>query len=188
MKSFFTSNDEKITEKAFSHSLAVSVFSILLCLVLLCSMTYAWFTDGTVSSSNTLVSGSFALDISVAQDGGEPIAVTAVEGEDGVWSCTLPDKEEEYIVTLTLDPDSTAKGHCIVRINGMDKNTDAIIGDRTANKDRYTKNSPFTFTIQTTENDTVVEFRPVWGVVAESDIKADGVYSADAWAASSNDP
>ena len=183
LKNFLTSNNEKITDKAFLQSLFISVISILLCLVALCSMSYAWFTEGTSSSSNTLMSGSFALDISVSQSDNDvatasAIVVSEVSGEKGIYTCTLP-TSGKYLVTLTCG-DSTAKGHCTVKINGCEKNTAVIIGASTANKGSYAINDPFAFTIQTTENDTVVEFRPVWGV-AVPDIEKNQTYPTDAW-------
>ena len=44
MKNFFDFQDEKITEKAFSKNIIVSIAGILLSIVMLCSTTYAWFT------------------------------------------------------------------------------------------------------------------------------------------------
>ena len=92
MKNFFDCKDEKITEKAFSQSLIISVVSILLCLVALCSMTYAWFTTETSSSSNTLTSGSFDLDIIVSKVDDGAATASAIEAEsntDGKYSYTL---------------------------------------------------------------------------------------------------
>ena len=84
MKNFFECKDEKITEKAFSQSLIISVVSILLCIVALCSMTYAWFTAETTSSSNTLTSGSFDVTVDIVKTEGEVSTVdNAVEFENG---------------------------------------------------------------------------------------------------------
>lgn len=189
MKSFLTSHDEKITEKAFSRSLCVSVLSILLCLILLCSMTYAWFTDGTSSGGNTLTSASFGLEKpQVVQADDASVNIEVLPGENGVWRCTLPTAKKEYTVILRLDADSTAKGHCVVSINGKDQKTAAIIGDSTANKDGYGLSSPFKFTITTTDDNTEVVFRPVWGVVAEPDIKMGVTRSVADWGTSSADP
>lgn len=188
MKSFLTSHDEKITEKAFSRSLCVSVLSILLCLILLCSMTYAWFTDGTSSGGNTLTSASFGLEKpQVVQADDESVNIEVLQGENGVWLCKLPTAGKEYTVILSLDADSTAKGHCVVSINGKDQKTAAIIGDSTANKDGYGLSSPFKFTITTTDDNTEVVFRPVWGVVAEPDIKMGDTCSVADWGTSSAD-
>ena len=198
-KRFLFSNTEKPTEKAFSQSLLISVISILLCLVALCSMTYAWFTSSTSSNSNTLVSGSFSLErpsvIKLSSSAGEASAldassvvnVTPVSGENGVYTCTLP-ANGTYQITLSCGQ-STAKGRCIVTINGKGKSTDVIIGSeyKTANLGTtYTQNDPFTFRITTSAKDVTVTFQSVWGVSANADIiKEEEIYSAESWGSSS---
>ena len=179
MKNFFDCKDEKITEKAFSQSLIISVVSILLCLVALCSMTYAWFTSETMSSSNTLTSGYFKLEsISVTKtdNGGtataEIIAPTQKNLENGTFSYTLD--AGTYLIVISPDPESTAKGYCTVKIGGLEKHTDVIIGTNTANKDGFDVNAPLEFSLVVTENDTVVEFSQHWGISASSYI-SDGM-------------
>ncbi len=66
MKKFDTKY-EKITKNAFSQSVIISVVSILMCIVVLCSLTYAWFASETSSSSNTLMSGYFDVKITVSK-------------------------------------------------------------------------------------------------------------------------
>ena len=177
MKKSIFSKDERLSEKAFSQSLLVSVVSILLCIVALCSATYAWFTEDTASGNNTLTSGCFDIasvsvvpSDAVALHEGEAQTIEVVRTDD-VFHCTLP-AAGEYTVTLTLDGESTAKGHCVVTVGGETLTTDAIIGSTTANKDGYTENSPFTFILETTEPDTAVTFTPVWGVVTNPDLPA----------------
>lgn len=174
MKNFFDCKDEKITEKAFSQSLIISVLSILLCLVALCSMTYAWFTTETSSSSNTLMSGSFDVTIAVSQveDGVATASNIEVEPDPanpGKYTCTL--EKGTYEISLTLTPGSTVKGHCVVTIGGgEEQHTAAIIGDNTANVDETaTKTDPFKFKITVTET-TKVTLEPRWGEVVEPDI------------------
>ena len=174
MKNFFDCKDEKITEKAFSQSLIISVISILLCLVALCSMTYAWFTSETSSSSNTLISGSFDVTIAVSkvEDGVATASTGALEPElntEGKY--TYKFQPGTYEITLKLTDTSTVKGHCVVTIgNGAEQHTDAIIGDNTANVDESTtKTDPFTFKITVTEV-TTVTLEPRWGVVVNADI------------------
>ena len=187
MKNLFVCKDEKITEKAFSQGLLVSVLSILLCLVALCSMTYAWFTGGTASNSNTLVSGSFDFEVSVNQesDGVASAALilpTATNEEQGTYSYTLA--AGTYTVVLDLNNDATAKGYCIVKIGSLEKHTDVIIGENTVNREDYEPNEPFKFTLVVEENDTVVEFKQHWGVSASSSIAKDSEHHADEWATS----
>lgn len=177
------SSQEKISDKAFSHGLLISALSIFICLVALCSATYAWFGDTKASDHNTLISGSFDLMISVASQNAD-LTETVVDPEPnsadvGVTSYRLT--EGEYTVTLTLSPEATVKGHCVIEIGGKALHTAAIVGDSTANRDGYAINSPYTFTLTVTE-DTEVSFKPVWGVAVYSDILADNSYAASSWA------
>ena len=172
MKNFFDCKDEKITEKAFSQSLIISVVSILLCIVALCSVTFAWFTGSTSSGNNTLIAGSFDVDISVSQVEGDVASANAIEAisnAEGKYTYEL--QPGTYEITLKLTDTSTVKGHCVVTIgNGAEQHTDAIIGDNTANVDESTtKTDPFTFKITVTEV-TTVTLEPRWGVVVNADI------------------
>ena len=172
MKNFFDAKDEKITEKAFSQGLIISVVSILLCLVALCSMTYAWFTSETTSSSNTLTSGSFDVDIKVFQVADGVTTANALEAETtavGKYSYTL--QSGTYEIALKLKDTSTVKGHCVVTIGNAEvKNTASIIGANTANVENATITDPFTFKITVTDT-TKVSIEPRWGVVVNPDIR-----------------
>ena len=68
---FFGSKQDKLTDKAFTQSIAVSVISILLCVVALCSVTWAWFSEGVTSFSNTIKTGNCTVTVSVMYDGVE---------------------------------------------------------------------------------------------------------------------
>ena len=202
MKNIFDSKDEKITEKAFVQSVVISVVGILLCIVALCSATFCWFTGETESNSNTLVSGTFGLDVSVTgpaanTDGADAenaetagaaqeavaIDVTPDAEQEGVWVCRMTEVGT-YTVTLTLKEGSTVKGHCLVSVgNAEAKHTDAIIGEQTANSEGLTKTNPFTFTVTVTQEQITnangaitVRFEPRWGVVVKPDIVNGGVF------------
>lgn len=152
--------EEKLTEKAFSKYLVISVLGILLCIVALCSITYAWFVNETTSASNTLLAGSFDLTVTVSKDGDE-FPVVADANKDGVWVCDLTE-EGIYTVNLKIKEDSTVKGHCIVKVGDGDAmHTDVIV---------YPDTTDFTFTVKVSEN-TKVTFEPRWGMVVEPDIK-----------------
>ena len=179
MKNFFDCKEEKITDKAFSQSLIISVLSILLCIVVLCSITYAWFTSETSSSTNTLMSGSFDVTISVMKvnDGASTVSdvtVTPDPNKAGIYHCEL-DTPGKYTVSFKLTDQSTVKGHCVVMIDSEIKHTGAIIGAGTQNPENSTINDPFTFTIEISRA-TTVTFEPRWGVVVDPDIEYEGTY------------
>ena len=169
MKNFFDTKDEKITEKAFSQSLLISVLSILLCIVALCSITYAWFTGETSSGNNTLVSGSFDVDITVTLVGdGTTSNIDAVSNNEGKYTYTL--QPGTYEISLVLTKTSTVKGHCVVTIgNTAAHHTAAIIGTNIANVENEEITDPFKFKITLTEATTLV-LEPRWGVVVNPDI------------------
>ena len=182
MDKLFVMKKENISEKAFVQGLVVSVVSILLCIAALCSMTYAWFSGGTSSDANRLVSGSFDVAVSVIDVGngvssaGE-ITLVPDANNKSIHSCLL--EAGTYQVTLKLADTATAKGHCVVKIGGSTLYTEAIIGANTANAEGAVPNDPFVFTITVTAPTTVV-FEPHWGVVVDSDIQYNGTVNAAA--------
>ena len=192
MKFFdFDNKQENITEKAFTSGIVISFLSIFLCIVALCSATFAWFGESKQSDNNTLVSGSFGLEIKVAlknQDASETL-IDPVNGtgEVGVDSYQL--SAGTYRITLTLADSATVKGYCMIGFGeGVTKRTVAIVGANTANREGYDENSPFTFEL-TLGEDTAVSFKAVWGVSVHTDIKAGQSYSyasATGWIAPSD--
>ena len=174
MKNFFDCKDEKITEKAFSQGLLISVLSILLCIVALCSITYAWFTGGTSSNSNKLTSGSFDVSVSVIKTSGADgtlieNSVAMIALDDGSYKLSMPGT---YTVTLTPSDDATVKGYCIVTIDtNKVYRTDVILDSEMVDESYTEATAPFTFTIVVDKIDTVVKFEPHWGVLVEPDIK-----------------
>ena len=173
MKNFFDCKDEKITEKAFSQSLIISVVSILLCIVALSSVTYAWFTGETTSGSNALMSGSFDVKITVSKLEDGVASANAIEAEsnnEGKYTYKL--LPGTYEISLALTEDSTVKGHCVVTIGNDTQHTDAIIGANTANVENAAMTDPFKFKITVTA-ETTVFLEPRWGVVVNADIDYD---------------
>lgn len=174
MKNFFDCKDEKITEKAFSQGLLISVLGILLCIVALCSITYAWFTDGTSSNSNKLTSGSFDVSVSVmktSEADGTLIenSVAMIALDDGSYQLSTPGT---YTVTLAPSDDATVKGYCIVTIDANKVyRTDVILDSEMVDESYTEATAPFTFTIIVDKSDAVVLFEPHWGVLVEPDIE-----------------
>ena len=155
MKNIFASNDDKLTEKAFMQSIAVSVFGILLCIIALTTATWAWFSDSVSSASNSIQSAYCDVSVSVTTGDGP------VTADNGIYSFN---PEIDYIITITAT--GTAKNaYCILKINGTDYYTENI----------PTPETNFTFTLRFRQ-ETKVQVIPRWGTtVQEEKIFADGV-------------
>ena len=154
----------KLTDKAFSRLVFTSILGIFVCIVCLCSATFAWFTTNTTSGSNVLDSGRFALEVSVVDENGE--AVPVVDNENGTFTCVL-EGTGIYTVVLQMTDDTTAtKGYCDVTINSVNvKHTNPISKNADIGVD------PFSFTIEANDENTVVVFKPKWGLSANADIE-----------------
>jgi hypothetical protein len=184
-----TSNNEKMSDRAFSQGLLISVISILLCIVALCSVTYAWFSEETSSTENKLTSASFALEITVETVGqSEESSVGVVKGDDGKLYCELL-TAGTYKITLRMDPNSTAsKGYCDIKVKAGGSMGEKDVIYKVENQEtsevqgltesiRNDQTSSFTFTI-TVEEGRMIEFIPKWGLPASPDIFNEGVYTA----------
>ena len=162
MKSFFDTKNEKITEKAFSQSLLISVVSILLCIVVLCSITYAWFTTNVTSGVNVIESSRFALVIDIISDNEETLTLSP--DSDGTFTCSLD--PGTYTVVLTMTDDTTAsKGYCEITVDSTEKKQTTPISDDTS-----VGNNPFKFTIIIEGNSKTLVFEPKWGISAYPDV------------------
>ncbi len=153
---------EKLTEKAFSRLMLTSVLGILVCLVCLCSATWAWFSTDVSTEGNSLGSGQFDLVVSVADSSADTVTVS--QKANGEKVCTLGDAGE-YAITLKISDDTTVtKGFCTVTVNGKTYCTASINAET----------DPFTFTIDAKEAGMTITFSAAWGLPAEDDLVEKG--------------
>ena len=65
-------NNEKLSDKAFARLALTSILGILVCIICLCSTTYAWFTGSVQVNNNTLkAADTCLLSVSVYKDGAD---------------------------------------------------------------------------------------------------------------------
>ena len=167
MNKFFDSKDEKITEKVFSQNMIISVLSIVLCLVALCSITYAWFSGETTSNGNKLTSGNFDIAVELAPTEGDPASGSVTLLEDGTYQLTGAGR---YTVTLMPTPDTTVKGYCLLTVDGTSSyKTDMILPLTPQTEDESEQISAFVFTLETAE-DVILKIEAYWGIPAEYDV------------------
>lgn len=149
-------NKQVKAETNLTRILLPSVLSILLCMTLLCGMTWAWFASTQSTPAATIQAATYRIDV-VAKNG--ETVLTA--GPDGKYSLV---KDVAYTVTLTASGNAS-KGYCKVTLPDNTVLRTAQIAP---------KNS-LTFTLTLT-SDGKVSFSPEWGTYSgEPEIKADGV-------------
>ena len=167
MNNFFDSQDKKITDKAFSQNIIISVAGILLSIIMLCSSTYAWFTASVLSDTNKVESGHFSIDVTSVVPVVNDVTGDAVTPISGVYNLN----EGTYMITLTPTAASTVKGYCLITINGESYRTEIIVNDQTVTETYPTSNSPFIFYVKVADSTTLkVDSR--WGIPANADISA----------------
>ena len=176
----------KLTDKAFSRLAFTSILGILVCIVCLCSSTYAWFSESQESPKNEIKTAEECL-ISVTvlhedraendssepdlaqeldlefDDGNVTVTETPIAGiEDGVELAA-----GEYLVKMTL-PSGSASGYYLVEASGTTFYTDFIA--------RHEEDEPQTVSfIMKVEETQWVKFISRWGIYSgESDV-VDGV-------------
>ena len=167
MKDVKSHKNVDLADKAFNQSILVSVISILLCLIALCSVTYAWFAEDVTTANNKIEAGMFDLAVTVKAADGSEIPFT--KGTDGIWRGTLPAADTPYTVTLAVTDTTNVRGFCLVA-NGETKwQTDAIeVGD-----------ASFTFTVTVTGADADITLAPQWGYPADPAITAGGTITIE---------
>lgn len=136
-------NKQVKTETNLTKILLPSVLSILLCMTLLCGMTWAWFASTQSTPAATIQAATYHIDV-VAKNG--ETVLTA--GQDGKYSLAAG---VAYTVTLTAGGNAS-KGYCKVTLPDNSVLRTAQIAP---------KNS-LTFTLTLT-NGGNVSFSPEWG-------------------------
>lgn len=151
-------NKQVKAETNLTKILLPSVLSILLCMTLLCGMTWAWFASTQSTPAATIQAATYRIDV-VAETKNGGTVLTA--GQNGKYSLAAG---VAYTVTLTASGNAS-KGYCKVTLPDNTVLRTAQI---------VPKNS-LTFTLTLTSGGNV-SFSPEWGTYSgEPEIKADGV-------------
>ncbi len=58
-----------MTGKDTKKSLAMSAISMLVCVVMLAGLTFAWFTDSVTNKGNRIQAGNLKIDLLMDKDG-----------------------------------------------------------------------------------------------------------------------
>lgn len=127
----FSSDKEKLTDKAFRQSIVISIFCIVLCMIALCSVTWAWFSKEVSSSSSTIITGNCTVAVSVMN----LEAVIAPKTDTSDTYTLEADKSYQIIITST---GSAQSSYCKFVINGQEYYTEQISTKNTDNTISFT--------------------------------------------------
>ena len=141
---------DKVTEKALLQNIIISVAGIILCMIVLCSTTWAWFTANVSSSDNTIQSAYCTVTVLVDSEGDNILPT------NDVYTLTAGKSYE-----FTLSAAGTAgSAYCIIRIGDNDYYTAQI---PTTEPDNY-----ITFTLEFSA-DTSLEVITRWGTSSKTE-------------------
>lgn len=147
-------NMKKLSDKALIRLIITSVLGILLCIVFLCSTSYAWFTESVEGKNNSIkTAGECLLTATVSQGGEEIIKITADESGK-----TINDMNGEYSVSLTL-PRESSSGYLIISVDGENYYSEYLKRNETQDQSLN-----FTITVNTPKS---IKFTTHWGIYAE---------------------
>ncbi len=148
----FSSDKEKLTEKVFKQSITISVVGILLCMIALCSATWAWFSTGISSPANNIRAAH--CDVTVLVSDGS----STVLPENGTYSL-----QKNTAYTFTITADGTAENaYCVLNIDGSEYYTDQF--DMVNNNGTLTGNFSFSLYFKDKNTDTTaVKVITRWG-------------------------
>lgn len=144
---FFGSKQDKLTDKAFTQSIAVSVISILLCVVALCSVTWAWFSEGVTSSSNTIKTGNCTVTVSVMNE------ETEIDPNTDTTGIYTFEAGKSYQIKIS-STGSVESSYCKLVIGGQDFYTEQVSASE--------PNNTITFAL-IFDSQTEVEIITRWG-------------------------
>ena len=143
--------NEKLDDKTFMRLFVPSVISILLCMTVLVSTTFAWFSSTIESDSTVIASSEYVTAVSLGD--------TLLTKNSGIYTVSAA-AGLRYDVTVTAK--GNGNGYC--RVWAKDGTYVYSV-----NIPATVESTTFTFGL-VCEEDTLVYVCPVWGSLADSSV------------------
>ena len=155
----------KVSDKEFTRIMISSVLGIMLCVICLAGLTWAWFSGSVSSAANNITAASFNIQIDVNVKGTEtPVPRTV---ENGIYSFSL-ENNKAYDVKIKADGTATT-GYCEVLFGKNVYHTIQIfnISDESNSGSILSTDRPqeINFTVNATDS-TFLKIVPPWGSYA----------------------
>ena len=169
-------NTDKLTDKVFSRMMLISILGVVISVVSLCSVTWAWFSQDITSTSNTIKAGYYEANAAVssvtysvmAVDDSEPVTtrsesfIGADTSETGFYKYTF-NANSPYEVRIPYSGNG-AHGYCKIYVEGLETPMYANI---------TSVDGEFDFTVMLSKTATV-RFELRWGTYSGADAVVDG--------------
>ena len=156
----------KVSDKEFTRIMISSVLGIMLCVICLAGLTWAWFSGSVSSAANNITAASFNIQIDVNVKGTKTTVSPTVE--NGKYSFSL-ENNEVYDVKITADGTATT-GYCEVLFGENVYHTIQIfnISDESNSGSILSTDMPqeINFTVNATESTLLLKIVPQWGSYA----------------------
>lgn len=115
-RQFCAPENEKIQDRLFSRLMLTSVMGILICIICLSGLTWAWFRQDSGCQIDPITVTKFSVNATV-----EEVTTRAAVTPDAYGVYTLV-SGKNYSVTLQAEGDATT-GYCVITINGTQYHT-----------------------------------------------------------------
>ena len=152
--------------------LCPSVLGMIVCVICLAGMSWAWFTEG-VQSQSTIKAASYTLGetVSVKADGSSESTSEDVleKSADGTYELSA---DKKYVVSLAPEAAPRNGGYCIVKIKYKDNGSEKTVKYSTA---ALKSNQQFSFTISNGDKAASCQLIAAWGT-SEDPGTSDSIY------------
>jgi hypothetical protein len=146
-----------------------SVLGILVTIIMLCSVTWAWFATDISFGNNSIQTSSGSAQLWVQNASGHRITDEA-DGlvAEGIYRI---EKDTPYTVFLEIGAEDTANAYCEVKVDGISYYGAQIFASSTERT--------VAFTLQFTEEHAEVSILPRWGIPNAEKIFVGGGFYLD---------
>ena len=172
-------NSKNTEERSILRMLCPSLLGIMVCLICLAGMSWAWFTAG-VQSQSTITAGSYTLNetVKVKTDGTSGTSADAAnagaleKAADGTYAL---DANTQYVVTLKPSAAPKNGGYCILKMT--------YAGDGGNVEKKYctvalTSDNEFNFTINNGNRAVKCQLIAAWGAPVTANFADEKAYAS----------
>ena len=160
LKYLHISDDEKLTEETYLTRTVLSVIAIAVCVIALCSATYAYFSDSIVAPCATATAATYTVTVSTSA------AETPADADHPYEYVCPAAANDRHTFTLSAENSTAETGYCKIKITDKDGNVSSYCTTQIFRTDGGVgRTTSVTLTIVAAEG-CRIEILPHWGTSA----------------------